>query len=315
MKWAVRILGGVALATTAAGGGAYVLLPKDIAAESQFVVNRPLHSVVTWMATTPDGDAFAEGVTETLRVRASDHFESVLALEKGKADVRYELIPTAEGVQIKAAVKRDLGGDMLARANSAAAQAALQATLEAGVGALKQELEALPTFDFAALKYDIVDVQARPFYFFEAQVSTAQDDIVDAMRQSLPLLDASFKVNNVEKAGPLIAVENNWVEGKSYSFSVGFPYKGEVRKQPLLFKTGETPAGKTIRVLYTGGEDQVIPVYDQVETLIKAARLKRSGPSFEIYMDDVNQPGGSRNREIYHLIEGDVAALEKIPAQ
>lgn len=315
MKWAVRILGGVVLATAAAGGGAYVLLDKEIAAESQIVVNRPAHSIVTWMATTPDEDAFAEGVTETVRLRAADHFESVLTLAKGKADVRYDLTSTAEGVQIKATVKRDLGGDMLARANAKAGQAALQATLDAGIAALKQELEALPAFDFKDLAYDIVDVQARPFYFFEAQVSTAQDDIVDAMRQSLPLLDASFQVNNVDKAGPLIAVENTWVEGKSYSFSVGFPYKGEVRKQPLLFKTGETPAGKTIRVLYTGTEDQVIPVYDQVESLIKAAHLKRSGPSFEIYMDDVTQPGGSRNREIYHLIEGDVAALEKIPAE
>lgn len=178
---------------------------------------------------------------------------------------------------------------------------------------LKQELDALPTFDFQTLKYDFADVQARPFFFFEAQVATADADIVDAMRQSLPLLEASVEVNKVEKAGPLIAVEQDWVQGKTYKFAVGFPFKGEAPRNPLLFKVGETPAGQTIRVLYTGGEDTVIPVYDQIESLIKAAHLERSGPSFEIYLDDVTQPGGSRNREIHHLIKGDIEALNRIP--
>jgi len=313
MKWVVRILAVLVLLVVVAGAAAFFLLPKSVQAQSSLVVARPSHSVVTWLATTPAGDAFAEGVTETVTSAAADRIEADLALGKGKAKANYALETTPEGVRITISASRDLGGDLLARMNAAGAQAALQSALDAGTQSLEAELNALPEFDFAGLAYTIEEAAPRPFIYLEASTKAEAANIKNAMRQSLPLVRTAMETNNLAVAGPPIAVEIDWVEGAKYEFQAGIPYSGQPPSELFGVKDGMTPSGRVIKVMYEGPEENIIPVYDQVESLIKASRLSRSGPSFEVFLDDPTQDGGSAKREIYHLIEGDSDALQKIP--
>ena len=55
-----------------------------------------------------------------------------------------------------------------------------------------------------------------------------------------------------------------------------------------------------------------------MDALLGAARLDNPGTTeddwttFEVYNDDPMQAGGSRNREIYYVVQGDIAALNAI---
>jgi hypothetical protein len=63
---------------------------------------------------------------------------------------------------------------------------------------------------------------------------------------------------------------------------------------------------------YYGAEADVIPVYDQMETLMAATRVER-GASMEVYRDDPTQPGGSQKRQIVYFIrEGNAGLIAKV---
>lgn len=312
MKWVVRILLILVLLAVAAGAAGFLLLPKSVRIERTAVIERPAHSVATWLATAPAKHAFTKDLAQTVQTIAANRVESQLDLGKGRAGLVYELTPSPTGVSVKLTATRQFGGDLLARLDAATGKDSLEAKVDAGFTALTAELNALPTFDFSMLQYTVEDAAARPYIFLEASTKQAADNIKNAMRQSLPLVRTAIETNKLTVAGPPIAVETNWADGR-YEFRAGLPYAGEA---PELFgvKVGQTPAGRVIKVVYMGPEESVIPTYDQIESLITVSRLKRAGPSFEIYLDDPTQDSGAVKREIYHLIEGDDSALAKIPA-
>ncbi|MGQ0531890.1 MAG: hypothetical protein ACT4OF_04255, partial [Caulobacteraceae bacterium] len=87
----------------------------------------------------------------------------------------------------------------------------------------------------------------------------------------------------------------------------------------LIGKTGQTPAGTALRVVYTGTEADVIRlVYDPMDALLAAAHLddpatrEDDWATYEVYHDDATQTGGSRNREIFYVTQGDISALTRI---
>lgn len=311
MKWVVRILAVLVLLIVVAGAAAFFLLPKTVTANTSVLVARPAYTVVTWLSTTPAGSGFGDGATVTVTNATAQRIQADLDFGKSKAELVYALSEAPEGVTVALTATRDLGGDIFARMNATGAQAALQAKLDAGKQVLEGELNALPTFDFKGLQYEIVDVASKPFIYIQAPTKQAAANIKNAYKQSLSLVRTAIATNNLQEDGRPMAVELGWENGQ-YSFQAGVPFKGE---PPELFGVivGKSPEGRTIKVIYKGSEDNVIPVYDQIESLITASHLKRSGPSFEIYNDDPTQAGGPMDREIYHIVEGDTDALKKIP--
>jgi hypothetical protein len=122
--------------------------------------------------------------------------------------------------------------------------------------------------------------------------------------------------------GPPMAVEPRVVSNQ-YCYQVGYPYAGRQPRALLIGKTGETPAGQALRVVYTGDEAGVMAqVYDPMDALLGAAHLDNPATreddwvTYEVYNDDATQAGGSRNREIFYVVpQGvDIAALARIQA-
>jgi hypothetical protein len=119
--------------------------------------------------------------------------------------------------------------------------------------------------------------------------------------------------NQLKPDGSPIAVEVKWDEvGKKYEFQAGQPYVGGEPELLVGVKSGQTPSGIAVKVLYEGSEDQVLPIYDQIEAAIAAARGEKAGPSFEVYLDDASQPGGSVKRHIYQIVKGDLTTLRAL---
>jgi hypothetical protein len=106
-----------------------------------------------------------------------------------------------------------------------------------------------------------------------------------------------------------------------YCYQVGYPYAGRQPRALLIGQTGQTPSGQALRVVYTGSEEDVLAqVYDPMDALLAAAHLddpattEDDWTTYEVYNDDATQEGGSRNREIYYVVQGDVTALTRLLA-
>ena len=82
---------------------------------------------------------------------------------------------------------------------------------------------------------------------------------------------------------------------------------------------GTLPGGQALHMSYTGTEEQVWAlVYNPMDALLAAAHLDDPSTNaddwanYEVYNDDPAQAGGSRNRDIYYVVQGDVTALTRI---
>jgi hypothetical protein len=129
-----------------------------------------------------------------------------------------------------------------------------------------------------------------------------------------------MRQNNLSVNGELMAVEPRVVSNQ-YCYQVGYPYSGRQPRALLIGKTGETPAGQALRVVYTGTETDLIrTVYDPLDALLGAAHLDNPATreddwvTYEVYHDAATQTGGSRNREIFYVVpQGtDISALTRI---
>lgn len=315
MGGVVRILLIVVAIIAVLIGVSFFVLPRQATATQTVTLARPAASVAAWLASTPAGAAAGEGVTLTVNAETAtaSAVEGVLTYAPGQtADVTFAIRPEGDGAAVDVTVEQPLGLNPLARVQGMSGGKA-QTLLEGVSTALTGELESIPAFNFADLRYDIVEPPARPFMFFEATTTQDPAEIKEGVAQALLLVRPTLARFGLQEAGRPIAIEQEWnEETNEYRFRAGLPFSGtptgDVRG---IVRVGETPVGRAIRVTYQGPEANIIPVYDQIESLIEAHRLT-VGRSYEVYLDDPAQTGGSAEREIYIMVEGDTAMMERL---
>jgi len=235
--------------------------------------------------------------------------------------VVYTVTEDGEGSRVQVKLEQDLGANPMNR--FAAITGGEVAPLIAGAAsAVETDLNALPNATFAGLQYSVVDLTARPFFYVENCSDTSVDSITSIIGQAVVAIPPVMSASRLTVNGPLMAVEPRVVSNQ-YCYQVGYPYAGRQPRALLIGKTGETPAGQALRVVYTGEEANVIgQVYDPMDALLGAAHLDNPATreddwvTYEVYNDDATQAGGSRNREIYYVVPqgADISALARIQA-
>ncbi|MGE0828763.1 MAG: hypothetical protein AB7O04_05350 [Hyphomonadaceae bacterium] len=291
-------------------GAGYFILPSKASSTQSFTVSRPAATVFAYLASTPPGSEISPGVTVSEVTSAQNNIvtASVAYAEGEVGTATYTVTPEGEGSRVELKLERPLGANPLDRIQGLTG-GEVQPLVESASTSVAESLNALPEASFSGLAYEIVTIDARPFFY--NQNCSPQDPaaIKEVVAQSLIALRPIMRRHNLAEAGPPIAVETEWNEQTNqYCFQVGLPYTGTAPRVLAVGTAGQTPAGQAVRVHYTGTEDQVIPLYDQMESLIAAGRLVR-GRSFEVYYDDATQAAGSVNRDIYYLVTGDTARL------
>jgi len=315
MGGVIRILLIVVAIVAVAIGASFFVLPRQATATQTVTLALPAANVAAWLASTPAGAPVGEGVTLTVNAEtaSASALEGALAYAPGQtANVRFAIRPEGDGAAVDMTVEQPLGLNPLARLQGMRGDRA-RMLLEGVSTALTGQAEQIPAFNFAALRYDVVAPPARPFMFFEATTTQDPAEIKEGVAQALLLVRPTLARFGLQEAGRPIAIEQEWnVETNEYRFRAGLPFTGtptgDVRG---IVRVGETPVGRAVRVTYQGPEGDIIPVYDQIESLIKAHRLV-VGRSYEVYLDDPAQTGGSAEREIYILVEGDTALMERL---
>lgn len=292
-----------------AGGAGYFLVPP-VASRSQTVeVERPASTVLARLASTPAGTALAEGVTVSGPATAQgDTVTAPVTFADGaEGRVVYTVASAGEGARVTVKLEQDLGPSPLERINIITG-GDVAPLIEAAASSVSTDLAALPNATFDGLVYVVEQAPARPFFYVENCSDTSAESITSIIQQAVAAIPAVMRTNNLQVAGPLMAVEPRVVSGQ-YCYHVGYPYTGRQPRALLIGKTGETPAGTVLRVNYTGAESDVLAqVYDRIDALLGAAHLddpatrEDDWTTYEIYHDDPMQPGGSRNRDIYYVV-------------
>jgi hypothetical protein len=313
MSGVLRIVLIIVVILAALVGASFFLLPSTATSTQTVTIARPAANVLAYLASAPAGQAAGEGVTQTVTSSDATQVVATLTYAEGQtATATYAVRPEGDGSVVAITVEQPLGMNPIARLQGMGGGKA-RTLLDGVTAALTAQTETIPAFNFANLRYDIVDPQPRPFMFFEATTTQDPAEIKEGVAQALLLVRPTLARFGLTEAGRPIAVEMEWnPTTNEYRFRAGLPYtgtpSGDIRG---IVRIGETPVGQAIRVTYEGPETKIIPVYDQIESMIGAARLTM-GKSYEVYLDEPSQAGGSASREIYVMVEGDTALLTRL---
>lgn len=323
MKGIGRILI-IILVVLAAGYGISLLVLPSTAAKSQgFDVAMSPQSVIGRLSTAEPNTAVGAGITQTGVATVQDGvITTPLAFADGGAGkATYTVTPKGEGAHVDARIERNLPYfnpiDRVTGMNGAPVESAAAVFFPAVTADLTHPTDAGRTIEGTSshgLVYEVTNVTAQQFAYNEYCSPQEASEIKEAVRQSIVAVRAFMGSHQLTASGPAIAVETGWNEQThQYCFQIGFPFAGTPPSHIYVagVRVGLSPAGQAMRVHYTGTEEDVIPVYDQMENAMWSARMSID-KSFEVYYDDPLQPAGSRNRDIYYLFTGDAAVLQRI---
>jgi len=314
-----RIILIVVVVLVVALGVTFFVLPGTSSRTETITVERPAASVFARLASTPAGTPIAEGVTLTEITSAEDNrVVGEVAYSEGETGrVTYTVTPQAEGSSVEIKLEQNVGLNPLDRFQ-AMSGARVEPFLQPTVAAITADLTALPNAEFTGLQYNLVQVTSQPFFYIQNCSPTDAEAVESVVAQSILALRPIMTRLNLTIAGDPMAVEPR-VEANQYCYQIGYPYTGTPPRVLAVGTAGQTPAGQALRIVYTGTEDNVLAeVYDRMDALLAAAHLDDpSTPdddwtTYEVYHDDPLQPGGSRNREIFYVAEGDISALTRI---
>ena len=320
MKALGRIIGILLLLVIVVVGAGFFLLPKVATKTETVDIPKPAATVYALLANTPvAGETVGEGVTQKFKAATPpDTVVFDLAYADGTTgEATYKVAAAGDKAsKVTLTLTKPVGDDPMMRISALSGEPAAP-VLASATQSLKSNADQLNGEPLTGLAYDVVTIAAQPYIFTVGASPQNPSEIKEAVGQALALVDVLVKRTGAQIDGAPIAVETAW-EDDTYKFTAGWRIKGT---PPKIYaggvQTGQSPGGTAIKVLYRGTEDQVIPTYDKMEDLVRAAHQKL-GASFEVYNDDPTKPGGSVDREIYYLVEGtpaDVtAALSKILA-
>ena len=314
-----RILLIIVVLAAVAAGVIFFVLPPVASRTETFTVERPAASVFARLASTPAGTEIAEGVTQNEVTSAENNvvIANIAFAEGGAGRATYTVSPEEDGARVELRLEKDLGANPLNR---------IGVITGAGVGPLagaaaalvSADLGTLPTATFDGLVYEVVDIAAQPFFYIQNCSSDEPDSITAILSQAETVIPPLMRSNRLTATGPLMAVEPR-VVADQYCFQIGYPYRGAQPRNLLVGAVGQTPGGTMLHMTYTGTEEDVLAeVYDRLDALLAAAHLDNPGTrdddwaTYEVYNDDPTQAGGSRNREIYYVTNGDISRLTAI---
>lgn len=314
-----RIVAIVLVVVLIAAAAGYFLVPPRASRTETVTIERPVQTVLARLASAPVGTAIAEGVT--IAEAASTDGDTITApvafADGATGRVVYTVTPEGEGAKVRIRLEQDLGPNPLNRIQ-ALTGGEVGPLIAAAATAATADLNALPNASFEGLAYEVLQIEGKPFFFVQNCSDSSAESITSIVGQAVEAIPPVMRRNGLQATGPLMAVEPRVVSGQ-YCFQVGYPYSGRQPRALLIGQTGTTPAGTVLRMVYAGTEEGVLnDVYNRMDALLAAAHLddpatpEDDWTTYEIYLDDATQEGGSRNREVYYVAQGDLSALTRI---
>jgi effector-binding domain-containing protein len=110
-----------------------------------------------------------------------------------------------------------------------------------------------------------------------------------------------LKLNNLNEAGPPIAITRKWDEAaKTFDFDAGIPVdRSDVAPAEGEVRLMQTYAGPALKVTHTGPYEDLPKTYEMIKAYLQAYGYEKAGDEWEQYVSD---PGKVPAAELVTLI-------------
>jgi effector-binding domain-containing protein len=314
MKWLVRGFFALTVLVGAAVIGA-LFLPSRAHVERTISIDRPPATVFTllssletfhdwspWSAEEPDaifafegptfgvgaqyqwsGRRIGRGVMTITRAEAYATVTATIELEgRGRAEMAFVVEPKPGGSVVTWSYDAAFGADLVGRYVGRSFDGRIGPEFETGLQSLKQLAERLPGADFADADAEIVEFEPIQAVIYERQIRGDAREQDAAFTEALIAVRRYMSASGLREAGPPAAVTLRW-EPPLWVFEAAVPYAGEARQGAdgdIRFDV--LAGGRAVRAVHRGPAEGVAPLNTKLEAYLRAHRLTRAGPSFEI---------------------------------
>lgn len=225
--------------------------------------------------------------------------------EQNQQFATFTLTPSGEGTQVDWAFDGEFGGNVFSQVMSRyftmAMASAMNDDFDRGLANLKKLSESLPKADFAALKAEDLEVKPVAVAAIAGHTTTESADIGKAYTESYAKIMGYLKANNLNEAGPPIAITRKWDEAaKVFDFEAGIPVdRSDVPLSDSEVHMMQTYGGPALKVTHTGPYEELGKTYQMIDAYLAAYGYQKAGDVWEEYVSD---PGKTPAAELVTLI-------------
>jgi len=174
---------------------------------------------------------------------------------------------------------------------------------ESGLARLKNLVESMPPADFSDLEVEIVAVEPADILFLRDAAAGSSNDLGDDLAAAYREISSFMKENAIERAAQPLAITRILPNG-------GFTVEAAI---PVILPdvipngrvlTGQSPAGRALRVIHRGPYDRMAPTYAKLAAWMAAHGLSEGHVSWEQYVSDPGEtPPEALITHIYFLLD------------
>ena len=217
----------------------------------------------------------------------------------------FKLTPQGSGTQVDWVFDGDFGGNVFSQVMSRyftmLMGKAMVDDFDRGLANLKKLSESLPKTDFASLKAEDAEVKPITVAAIRGHSTTESADIGKAYTESYAKIMGFLKANNLNEAGPPIAITRKWDEAaKTFDFDAGIPVdRSDVTPAEGEVHLMQTYGGPALKVTHTGPYEDLAKTYEMIKAYLAAYGYQQAGDVWEEYVSD---PGKTPAAELVTLI-------------
>lgn len=138
------------------------------------------------------------------------------------------------------------------------------------------------------MQSETVRTKSLPMIYVSYQTTMDSGEIGRKMGEAFQTLGAFIGMNNIEVAGPALAVYSDYTD-TGMKMDIGFPVAAAaLGKATGEVKAGATPAGKAMKFVHRGPYNKLRDTYGEIEAYFKAESIPMSPVAWEVYVTDPN---------------------------
>jgi effector-binding domain-containing protein len=253
-------------------------------------------------------DKVGTGSQEIIAAKDCSEVKSTLVFGGFEANhyvATFTLTPQGQGTQVGWVLDGEFGGNIASQVMSRYFTLLMAQMMvddfDRGLANLKKLSESLPKTDFAGLKAEDLEVKPITVAAITGHSSTDSADIGKAYTESYAKIMGFLKSNNLNEAGPPIAITRKWDEGaKTFDFDAGIPVdRSDVTPGEGEVRLMQTYAGLALKVTHTGPYENLAKTYEMTKAYMAAYGYEKAGDEWEEYVSD---PGKTPVAELVTLI-------------
>ena len=200
----------------------------------------------------------------------------------------FRLEPRGEGTQLTWGFERDFGVNLTGRYLALLRKGIVRREYQAGIAALEQLAESLPTADFSDLEIEQIQVETQTIAYLPTTSLPEPAAISEAMGDAYFQILTYIDKHGLTEAGAPMSIMRSF-SGAKLSFDAAIPVRGDTEaaaQESSTVRVGKTYAGPVIRVRHVGPYRDLGTTHRKIAAYLAALGIERAGAAWESYVSD-----------------------------